>query len=144
MFPLDCKIMIVDDSSFARTMLKNNLKELKYSKVLEADNVKSAQELLLAENQKKDPVYLLISDIHMPDATGIGLLRWVRTHERYKSLPVIMLTSSQEKNEILEVGKLGVSHYMIKPFESSVLKEKLANTWQRHGEAYYAKVRGEG
>ena len=141
MFPTDCKIMIVDDSTFARTMLKTSLKELRYWKILEAKDVKEAQQLFAEDEQQKDSVQLLISDLHMPNNSGLDLLRWLRAQEKLKTLPVIILTSSQEKTEILEAGKLGVSHYMIKPFDGATLKEKMSSTWQKHGQNFFAHTR---
>ena len=138
MFPADSKILIVDDSSFARTIVKNSLKELKFWKILEADTAKVAQDLLQEDEQKKDRVTLLIADIHMPNVTGIELLKWVRSSEDWKSLPVIILTSSQEKAEILEAGKWGASHFLIKPFDTAVLRDRMANTWLKHGEKWVA------
>jgi two-component system, chemotaxis family, chemotaxis protein CheY len=136
MFPVDSKILIVDDSNFARTVLKNGLRDLKFWKILEAENAKIAQSLLLEDEQKKDPVHLMIADLHMPEMTGIDLLRWVRAQDRFRSLPVIFLTAVQEKGNILEAGKLGVSHYMIKPFDEATLRDRITSTWEKHGQRY--------
>jgi two-component system chemotaxis response regulator CheY len=140
MFPFEAKILIVDDSSFARTMLKSGLRELKYSKILEATDAKIAKGLFIEQEQVNHPVHLLICDIHMPDMSGLELLKWVRAQERLKKMPVIILTSSQEKTEILEAGKLGVSHYMVKPFDTLTLKDKISSTWQKHGQKFFESV----
>ena len=100
MFPPDAKILIVDDSNFARSMLKNCLRDLKFWKILEAADAKTAQALMLEDEQQKDPVHLVIVDIHMPDVSGLALLKWLRDREQLKGLPVIIITSSQEKSEI--------------------------------------------
>jgi two-component system chemotaxis response regulator CheY len=134
MFPSDTKVLIVDDSSFARTMLKNNLRDLSFWKILEAANGKSAQDLMQGDEQAQDPVQLVIIDLHMPEVNGLAFLRWLRGHESFKEIPVIIVTSSQEKSEVFEAGKLGVSHYIVKPFDVDTLKTKLASTWQRHGQ----------
>ncbi|HMN67194.1 MAG TPA: response regulator [Bdellovibrionales bacterium] len=137
MFPVDATIMIVDDSSFARTVIKSGLKELNYWKILEADSAKQAKTLLQSEGQAKDPVHLLIADIHMPDMNGLELLRWVRTQSELVALPVIMLTALQEKSAIVEAAKLGVSHYMIKPFDVPTLKSRIQSTWEKCGQKYF-------
>lgn len=134
MFPLDSKILIVDDSSFLLNNLKTALKELKYWKILEAKQARLAQGLMMEEEQIKDPVHLIITDLHMPDLSGLEFVRWVRTRD--KQVPVIVLTSSQEKTEIIEAGKLGVSHYMIKPFDTTTLKSKMESTFLKHGQKY--------
>ncbi|MBX3020857.1 MAG: response regulator [Bdellovibrionales bacterium] len=136
MFPVDSKILIVDDSSFARTILKNSLREMKYWKILEAQDSKSAQDVLVEAGQIADPVHLVIADIHMPEYSGLQLLKWIREREGFKSLPVIILTSSQDKGDILEAGKLGASHFIIKPFDAEALRDRLAATWAKHGLKY--------
>lgn len=137
MFPVDTKILIVDDSQFARKTLKESLRALKYWKIVEATDAKNAQEILMEDEQVRDPVHLMISDLHMPELSGIELLRWVRAQERLNALPVIILTTVQEKDGILEAGKLGVSHYMIKPFDIATLKDRMSSAWDKHGQRYF-------
>lgn len=137
MFPVDSKILIVDDSNFARAALKEGLKALQYWRILEAENAKVAQELLIGDEQKKDPIHLMICDVHMPELSGLELLQWVRGHASLKGMPIIMLTTEQERAAILDAGKLGVSHYMIKPFDPHTLKERLSSTWEKHGQKWF-------
>ncbi len=137
MFPVDSKILIVDDSQFARKTLKDSLRALKFWKIIEATDAKNAQDILMEDEQVRDPVHLLISDLHMPEVSGLELLRWVRAQERLQAMPVIILTTVQEKQGILEAGKLGVSHYMIKPFDVATLKERMVSTWDKHGQKYF-------
>jgi two-component system chemotaxis response regulator CheY len=137
MFPVDSKILIVDDSHFSRTVLKNGLKDLKYWKILEADSAKAAKNLLVGDEQLKQPIHLMICDVHMPEVSGIELLRWVRNQDAIKNLPVIILTTAQEKTSILEAGKLGVSHYMIKPFDGATLKDRMMSAWEKHGQKWF-------
>lgn len=138
MFPVDSKILIVDDSSFSRTIVKNGLKELKYWKMFEADTAAKAQIMLAQEFKNNEPIQLLICDIHMPEMNGLELLKWVRAREPFKTMPVIIITSSQEKKEVVEAAKLGVSHFLIKPFGADTLKERLVAAWAKHGQAYAA------
>ncbi len=138
MFPSDAKILIVDDSSFSRNIVKNGLKELQYWKLYEAENAKVAQETVLSEEKSEQPVQLIICDVHMPEMTGIELLRWIRSREQTKGLPVIILTSSQEKSEVIHAAKLGVSHFMIKPFDVATLKDRLNSAWEKHGQTFSA------
>ncbi len=133
MFPSDTKILIVDDSSFSRNIVKSGLKELKYWKLFEAENAKVAQESVLNEEKTGQPIQLMICDVHMPEMTGIELLKWVRSREQTKGLPVIILTSSQEKSEVVHAAKLGVSHFMIKPFDVATLRDRLHSAWEKHG-----------
>lgn len=139
MFPSDSKILVVDDSSFSRNIVKSGLKELQYWKLIEAETAKAAQEAVLDEEKTAQPVQLMICDVHMPEMTGIELLKWVRSREQTKGLPVIILTSSQEKSEVIQAAKLGVSHFMIKPFDVATLKDRLNSAWEKHGQSFSAR-----
>ncbi len=140
MFPADSKILIIDDSSFTRSFLKGCLKELGFQKVLEAEKPSVAQSLLTHPDQVTAPVHLMICDIHMPEMTGLDLVRWTRSREELKTLPIIVITTSQEKSDILDAGRLGVSNFIIKPFDAAMLKDRITNTWVRFGKAHYEKV----
>jgi len=124
--------------------VKNGLKELKYWKLFEAENAKSAQENILGEEKTGLPIHLMICDVHMPEMTGIELLKWVRSREQTKGLPVIILTSSQEKSEVVQAAALGVSHFMIKPFDVGTLKDRLQSAWVKHGYAFAAASSATG
>jgi two-component system, chemotaxis family, chemotaxis protein CheY len=142
-FPLDSKILVVEDSSFSRTVTRNGLKELGFTRIMEAADAKIAKTLFLESEQIADPFHLLVADIHMPEVSGLELVRWLREHKSLSEIPIIILTSSQDKKEVLEAGMLGVGTYMIKPFEVSLLKERLESTWQRQGEKYLTKLKAK-
>lgn len=141
MFPADTKILIVDDSSFARTILKNSLRELKFWKILEAQDAKEAKAHLEDPENAGDPIHLVICDIHMPEATGLQLLQWIREREFTKNLPVIILTASQDKSDILEAGRLAASQFIIKPFDTASLRDRMTATWNKHGQRYLESLR---
>lgn len=136
MFPARTKILIVDDSSFARVILRNHLRDLGYQDVIEAANVAEAQMALMTADQMKPPLGLIVSDINMPDQTGLEFLRWVRGQASLAGIPFMLLTASQDMDEIYEAGKLGVSHFILKPLQLNVLKDRLVHVWKKHGEAY--------
>ncbi len=144
MFPVDSKILIIDDSNFSRTVLKGALRDLRFWKIMEATSGAAAKAMLLEDEQAKQPVHLIICDIHMPEMSGLDLLRWIRTQEHSKNLPVIILTTAHEKEMIVEAGKLGISHYMIKPFDVSTLKDRMVSAWQRHGARWYNELQKNG
>lgn len=141
MFPAQMKILIVDDSSFARVMLRNHLRDLGFQDIIEAPNVKEAQQILSSADTLKPRLGLIVSDINMPDITGLEFLRWVRSQPSLTGIPFVLLTASQDMEEIYEAGKLGVSHFVLKPLELKVLKERLAHVWKKHGEAYFKTSR---
>ena len=94
MFPEATKILIVDDSSFARTMLRNGLRDIGFHQILEASTASEAQMTLLSPEHESPPIGLIISDIHMPGMTGLELLRWVRQQPAFKGIALLLLTSS--------------------------------------------------
>lgn len=140
MFPSETKILVVDDSSFSRNVMKNGLKELGYYKIAEAEDATKAQESLLKEEKAGAPFQLMIADIHMPEINGLELLEWVRSREQTKNLPLILVTTSQDRGHVIKAASLGVSHFMVKPFDVKGLQERLAAVWTRHGQHFMKKT----
>ncbi len=119
------KILVVDDFSTMRRILKNILKQLGYENILEADDGSSALNVL--NNEKID---LIISDWNMPQVSGIELLKTVRTTENLKDIPFLMVTAEGQKENILEAVKNRVSNYIVKPFTPQSLMEKLQKIFE--------------
>ncbi len=114
------KILVVDDMSTMRRIVKNIMKQLGFANVEEAENGKDAFEKLQAE-----PFGFVISDWNMPVMTGIELLRAIRADEKLKALPVLMVTAEAQKENLVEAIQAGVSNYIVKPFTAEVLQEKM-------------------
>jgi two-component system, chemotaxis family, chemotaxis protein CheY len=113
-------ILVVDDFSTMRRIIKDLLHDLGFSNITEADDGLSALSLLKAGNFD-----LLITDWNMPGMQGVELLRQVRADERMKKLPVLMLTAEAKREQIVAAAQAGVSGYVIKPFTAATLKEKI-------------------
>lgn len=113
-------ILVVDDFSTMRRIIKGLLGDLGYTNVTEADDGNTALPLLKAGNFD-----LLITDWNMPGMQGVELLRQVRADERLKKLPVLMLTAEAKREQIVEAAQAGVNGYVIKPFTAATLKEKI-------------------
>ena len=114
------KVLVVDDFSTMRKIVKNNLKGMGFSNIIEAENGQKALEEL-----KKESVGLIISDWNMPVMTGIELLKAVRGDAGLKSIPFIMVTAEGQKDNVMEAAKAGVSNYVVKPFTPDTFSEKL-------------------
>ncbi len=114
------KILIVDDFSTMRKIIRNILVQLGFKNIIEADDGTTALEVL-----SKEKVDLIISDWNMPKMSGLDLLKAVRGNEATKNLPFIMVTAEAQKENILEAIKYKVSQYIVKPFTPETLKEKL-------------------
>jgi two-component system chemotaxis response regulator CheY len=115
------KILVVDDSSTMRRIIKNTLARLGYKDILEGgDGVEGWD----AMNANPD-IEMLITDWNMPEMNGLELVKKVRADERFVDLPIIMVTTEGGKAEVITALKAGVNNYIVKPFTPQVLKEKL-------------------
>jgi len=120
------KILIVDDFSTMRRIIKNLLRDLGFNNTAEADDGNSALPMLRAGG-----IQFLITDWNMPGMTGIELLKAVRADETLKTLPVLMVTAEQKREQIIEAAQAGVNGYVVKPFTASTLKEKIDKIFER-------------
>lgn len=120
------KILIVDDFSTMRRIIKNLLRDLNYANTHEADDGTSALPML-----KNGNFDFLITDWNMPGMTGIDLLRAVRSDPNLASLPVLMVTAEAKRDQIVEAAQAGVNGYVVKPFTAQTLKEKIEKIFER-------------
>ena len=114
------KIMIVDDYKTMLSILRNLLKQLNFLNVEEATDGSMALEAL-----RKNTFGMVISDWSMEPMTGIQLLREVRSDDRLKRLPFIMITEGGEAESVFAAKEAGVSNYIVKPFNVEILKTKM-------------------
>jgi two-component system chemotaxis response regulator CheY len=113
-------ILIVDDFTTMRRIVKNILKQLGYENILEADDGASALEVL-----KREKIQFIISDWNMPQMSGIELLKTVRATEEWEDLPFLMVTAEGQKENVIEAVKNKVNNYILKPFTPETLMEKI-------------------
>ncbi len=115
------KLLVVDDSSTMRRIIKNTLQRLGHNDILEAEHGVEAWDLLSANAD----IGVLITDWNMPEMNGLELVQKVRAEEKYVNMPIIMVTTEGGKAEVITALKAGVNNYIVKPFTPQVLKEKL-------------------
>ncbi len=120
--PEDIKILVVDDMAAMRKILKTLLAQLGYKNVDEAEDGKQALEIL---KQNPNKYGLVITDWNMPNMTGIELVQAIRSDEKLKHLPILMVTAEAKKENVLMAIKAGVNNYIVKPFTAETLKEKI-------------------
>ncbi|MBM0140805.1 MULTISPECIES: chemotaxis response regulator CheY [Pseudomonas syringae group] len=120
------KILIVDDFSTMRRIIKNLLRDLGFTNTSEADDGLTALPML-----QSGAFDFLVTDWNMPGMSGIDLLRQVRADERLKSLPVLMVTAEAKREQIIEAAQAGVNGYVVKPFTAQALKEKIEKIFER-------------
>lgn len=120
------KILIVDDFSTMRRIIKNLLRDLGFNNTSEADDGITALPML-----QKGNFDFLVTDWNMPGMQGIDLLKEVRKDDRLKSLPVLMVTAEAKREQIVEAAQAGVNGYVVKPFTAATLKEKIDKIFER-------------
>lgn len=117
---LNMKILVVDDMSTMRRIVKNILKQLGFSNMEEAENGQEALQKL-----KADTYGFVVSDWNMPVMPGIELLRAIRADETLKHIPVLMVTAEAQKENLIEAIQAGVNNYVVKPFTAETMQEKI-------------------
>ncbi|MET0288032.1 MAG: chemotaxis response regulator CheY [Pseudoxanthomonas sp.] len=120
------RILIVDDFSTMRRIVKNLLNDLGFTNTAEADDGNSALTAL-----RSAPFDFVVTDWNMPGMTGIDLLRNIRADDKLKTLPVLMVTAEAKREQIIEAAQNGVNGYIIKPFTAQTLEEKLGKIFER-------------
>lgn len=122
---LKMNILIVDDFATMRRILKNILRQIGFSNIIEADDGKTALKEL-----KKDKFDMILADWNMPEMSGLELLKAVRSDDELKDIPYIMVTAEAQKDNIVEAVKAGVSSYVVKPFTADTVIEKLKQVFK--------------
>jgi len=122
------KILVVDDFSTMRRIVRNLLVELGFTNTLiqEADDGTNALVMLRGQ-----PFDLVVTDWNMPNMTGIDLLRAIRAEASLKGMPVLMVTAENNRDQIIAAAQAGVNGYIVKPFNAVTLKEKLTKIFER-------------
>lgn len=122
------KILVVDDFSTMRRIVRNLLVELGFTNTLiqEAEDGTAALVMLRAQ-----PFDLVVTDWNMPNMTGIDLLRAIRAEPSLKGMPVLMVTAENNRDQIIAAAQAGVNGYVVKPFTAVTLQEKLTKIFER-------------
>jgi two-component system chemotaxis response regulator CheY len=104
------KFLVVDDSLTMRRIVINTLKTIGYEDVIEASQGKEALAKLLMEGCD-----FLITDWNMPEMNGLDLVKAVRAHPQFECLPILMVTTRGNKEDVIEAMKARVNNYIVKP-----------------------------
>jgi two-component system chemotaxis response regulator CheY len=120
------KILVVDDFSTMRRIVKNLLKQLGF------ENIEEAEDGAQAYLKLKDGGFgFVVSDWNMPNMDGLDLLKKVRSDPELKYIPILMVTAEAEKEKVVTAIQAGVNNYIVKPFTGEVLKEKMDKIFER-------------
>jgi two-component system chemotaxis response regulator CheY len=120
------KILVVDDFSTMRRIVKNLLRDLGFTNTHEADDGSTAWPML-----QSGDFDFVVTDWNMPGMTGIELLQKIRADDRLKTVPVLMVTAEAKRDQIVAAAQAGVNGYVVKPFTAAALKEKIEKIFER-------------
>lgn len=121
-------ILVVDDFPTMRRIVRSLLKELGFTNVEEAEDGQDALNKLRAGGFQ-----FVVSDWNMPNLDGLEMLKQIRADTALKDLPVLMVTAEAKKENIIAAAQAGASGYVVKPFTSATLEEKLNKIFEKLG-----------
>jgi len=122
------KVLVVDDFSTMRRIIKNLLRDIGFTNIQEADDGSTALPML--QSSEFD---FVVTDWNMPGMQGIDLLRAIRADASLSHIPVLMVTAEAKKEQIVMAAQAGVNGYIVKPFTAATLKTKLDKIFERLG-----------
>ena len=123
MIDLNVRVLVVDDMSTMRKVVIKACKELGFTQISEAADGLQAWEAIASS---ASPFGLVISDWNMPNCSGLDLLKRLRADSRFGRTPFLMVTAETEQTQVAQAIAAGVSQYILKPFRTDTLREKLA------------------
>jgi two-component system chemotaxis response regulator CheY len=134
MFPLETRILVIDDMPSIRDLVKNTLKAMGFKNIQEAGDGEEGLKVLMQANNPGSNIQLVISDWNMPKMKGLDLLKHVRATAEWQNLPFVLLTSESERDQVTEAVLAGVSQYIVKPFSAKIFEDKLKAAWTKHNQ----------
>ncbi len=125
------KVLIVDDFQLIRKIIRDSLAEIEFHEVVEAANGEEAMSILKQEYQNSSPVGLMFLDWNMPGKNGMDVLKFCRSSEEFKNLPIMMVTAEGEKRQVLSAFTEGATDYIVKPCSKDIVQQKILNLIER-------------
>ncbi|MBS1963802.1 MAG: response regulator [Bdellovibrionales bacterium] len=128
MFDLKTRILVVDDMMTMRKLVIKSCREIGFTDFTEAaDGVEGWTKITEA-----DPAFgLVISDWNMPNASGLDLLKRIRSDSRFGRTPFMMVTAEADEDQIVLAAKAGVDQYVVKPFTTELLRDRIENVHKK-------------
>jgi two-component system, chemotaxis family, chemotaxis protein CheY len=120
------KVLVVDDFSTMRKIVRIVLKQIGFEQIMEADDGTTGLPII-----KKEEIGLVVTDWNMPQMTGLELLKKIRNDDKIKNTPVLMVTAEGLKENIIEAVKAGVDNYVVKPFTADTIQEKIEQIFKK-------------
>ena len=132
MFGRDTHILLVDDSIHMRRLIADTLYQLGFRSLVSCSDANEALRALMTSVKSSKKFDLILADLNMPGPSGLDFLKQVRNSDSFKQIPFILITTESEKGCVLEAAQNGVSSYIVKPFTSGTLAERLMQAYKKH------------
>lgn len=115
------KVLSVDDSATMRNIIRKPVEALGYELLEASDGVVGLQVL----NNEARNICLILLDWNMPAMNGLEFLQRVRANILYRTIPIIMVTTEAEKENVIKALQNGANNYILKPFTNEELTQKI-------------------
>ena len=132
MIPNGTRILVIDDMSMMRSLLKGQLRQMGLTDIFDAENGQKGFDILTQQLAAKKPIDMVLSDWNMPVMTGIELLKRVRAMPEFENLPFVLITAEGEADQVKEAIDSKVSNYIKKPITPALVQEKIAAVWKKY------------
>lgn len=109
-------ILLVEDDNVDAMTVRRSLRDLSTTNIL-IHSVNGEEALDYLSNEKNTKPSLILLDLNMPKMNGIEFLKIIKADDRLKKIPVVVLTTSQEKRDVVQSFDLGAAGYMVKPVD---------------------------
>jgi two-component system chemotaxis response regulator CheY len=114
------RVLFVEDSPTMRRIIMNSLKRIGINDITESENGVDA----LQKIQSMD-YDMILTDWNMPEMNGQELVEHLRKLDKFKTIPILMITTRGMEDDVLTAIRSGVNGYIVKPFTPEVLKKKM-------------------
>jgi len=115
------KVLIVDDSAIIRKIIKSTAEMLQMETEEAADGIEALEMLSMIYKE----IDLVLLDWNMPELSGYDVLVEIKTSDKYKHIPVMMVTTEGQKSSIVAAVRAGANNYLTKPFTVEELETKI-------------------
>lgn len=120
------RVLVIDDMSFARDFIRQSLSQLGFKGELdEARNLKSAMNIIQDSLTQKNFFDLILTDLHLPDGYSTEMIKKIRATKTYKETPIILMTTEDNRDKIVDAIGAGVNDYCFKPVDRLELFDKI-------------------
>lgn len=130
--PKNITFLLVEDMSFYRDLFVQSLGHLGFQgRCILTKNYKESILKLQEILKKGEKVDFIISDLILPDGSGVDLVKKIRSSNKLKNTPFLLVTTSDNPEQIVEAFESGIDNYLFKPIEEDKLLEKIEYCWEK-------------